>query len=350
MTDQTPIPRDDANEAQPRKKTPPRAQPSLLERASARFGFDGFASPKLPDMPVPKKRRVPASPVPASAKTPAPPAAERLETDAEAKSDADRNERAPLGPPLVFTGQPQPLDRDLLRENGMIVPDGTVSALLEEFRIVKRELFAKATMLRGSDDARLRNKANRVLISSPLPGEGKTYCATNLALAIAAEKESEVLLVDADFAKPSVLSTLGLEGGPGLMDALVDRTLKVADCVIPTDLPGLNVLPAGRSTGSDTEYLTTRHARETIESLGRGAAQRIVIFDSPPALAASPAAELAKLVGQTMVVCRADTTGRSALEDTVSLLSGCKDIELLLNAVQFSPSGRRFGSYYGYEV
>ena len=232
----------------------------------------------------------------------------------------------------------------------MIVPDGSVSALLEEFRIVKRELFAKSTMLRGSDDPRLRNKANRVLISSPLPGEGKTYCATNLALAIAAEKESEVLLVDADFAKPSVLSTLGLEGGPGLMDALVDRDMNIADCVIPTDLPGLNVLPAGRSTGSDTEYLTTRHARETIESLGRGAAQRIVIFDSPPALAASPAAELAKLVGQTLVVCRADTTGRSALEDTVSLLSGCKDIELLLNAVQFSPSGRRFGSYYGYEV
>ena len=196
----------------------------------------------------------------------------------------------------------------------------------------------------------MRNKANRVLISSPLPGEGKTYCAANLALAIAAEKESEVLLVDADFAKPSILSTLGLESDRGLMDALVDRDIKVEDCVIPTDLPGLFVLPAGQSTGSDTEYLTTRHARETIESLGRGARQRIVIFDSPPALAASPAAELAKLVGQTLVVCRADTTGRSALEDTVSLLSGCKAIELLLNAVQFSPSGRRFGSYYGYEV
>ena len=52
-------------------------------------------------------------------------------------------------------------------------------------------------------------------ICSPHPGEGKTYCAVNLALSIAAEKESEVLLVDADFAKPSVLSTLGLPGGPG---------------------------------------------------------------------------------------------------------------------------------------
>ncbi|PIW55132.1 MAG: capsular biosynthesis protein [Sphingomonadales bacterium CG12_big_fil_rev_8_21_14_0_65_65_10] len=339
MNDQTPIRQGEARDEKPRDK----AQPSLLERASARFGFDGFASPKLPDIPVPDKRRAPARPAAA-------PAASASDEAPATKDDAPRNERAPIGPPLVFSGKPQALDRDLLHETGMIVPDGSVSALLEEFRIVKRELFAKSTMLRGSDDPRLRNKANRVLISSPLPGEGKTYCATNLALAIAAEKESEVLLVDADFAKPSVLSTLGLEGGPGLMDALVDRDMNIADCVIPTDVPGLNVLPAGRSTGSDTEYLTTRHARETIESLGRGAAQRIVIFDSPPALAASPAAELAKLVGQTLVVCRADTTGRSALEDTVSLLSGCKDIELLLNAVQFSPSGRRFGSYYGYEV
>ncbi|MCB2085689.1 MAG: capsular biosynthesis protein, partial [Sphingomonadaceae bacterium] len=74
----------------------------------------------------------------------------------------------------------------------------------------------------------------------------------------------------------------------------------------------------------------------------------IVIFDSPPALAASPAAELAKHVGQTVLVARADSTGQSALEDAVRLLSGCSDIKLLLNATQFSPSGRNFGSYYGY--
>ena len=73
-----------------------------------------------------------------------------------------------------------------------------------------------------------------------------------------------------------------------------------------------------------------------------------MIFDSPPALAASPAAELAKHVGQALVVCRADQTGQSALEDALSLLSACPDIKLLLNAANFSPSGRRFGAYYGY--
>ena len=187
-----------------------------------------------------------------------------------------------------------------------------------------------------------------MLVCSPLPGEGKTFCATNLALAIAAEKDSEVLLVDADFAKPSVLSTLGLTGRRGLMDALADPSIKVEDCVIATDVPGLFVLPAGNQTNSDSEYLASSRTAEVLDRLTRGAPNRMVIFDSPPALAATPAAELAKYVGQALVVARADMTGQTALEDALSLLATCPDIKLLLNAAHFSPSGRRFGSYYGY--
>ena len=85
-----------------------------------------------------------------------------------------------------------------------------------------------------------------------------------------------------------------------------------------------------------------------LDRLTQGAPRRLVIFDSPPALAASPAAELASHVGQSLVICRADQTGQSALEDALSLLSGCPDIKLLLNSANFSPSGRRFGAYYGY--
>jgi Mrp family chromosome partitioning ATPase len=190
--------------------------------------------------------------------------------------------------------------------------------------------------------------AQRVLVCSPLPGEGKTFCSVNLALAMAAEKDSEVLLVDADFAKPSVLSTLGLPGGRGLMDALADPLADVADFVIGTDVPGLWVLPAGEATATDSEYLSSARTADVLDRLTAGAPHRMVIFDSPPALAASPAAELAKYVGQALVIARADRTGQGALEDAVSLLSACPNIQLLLNAITFSPSGRRFGTYYGY--
>ena len=249
--------------------------------------------------------------------------------------------------PAEFGTMRHPVDRQHLRDQGMIVPEGSVTGQLEEFRIVKRHVLLQAAELRAQDGA--SDKAQRILICSPLPGEGKTYCAVNLALSIAAEKESEVLLVDADFAKPSVLSALGLPGGPGLMDALADPALDVADLVIGTDIPGLWVLPAGNATNSDSEYLSSSRTAAVLARLTEGAPHRIVIFDSPPALAASPAAELAKYVGQALVIARADRTGQGALEDAVSLLSACTNIQLLLNAANFSPSGRRFGSYYGYK-
>jgi Mrp family chromosome partitioning ATPase len=249
---------------------------------------------------------------------------------------------------VEFRAPVQPISRERLAEHGLIVPDDGATALLEEFRIVKRQVLLAARDARASGRGEL---AQRVLVSSPLPGEGKTFCAVNLALAIAAEKDTEVVLVDADFAKPSIPALLGLDGGQGLMDALADPRLPIERCVIPTDVSGLFVLPAGNRSSSDSEYLASAGTREVFGRLTAGAPNRLVIFDSPPALAASPASELARHVGQALVVCRADHTGQTALEDALSLLSACGDIKLLLNAARFSPSGRRFGSYgYGGEA
>ncbi len=322
---------------------------SLIERVASQFDLGAMAPPPVPAMlpparakPAPAAALEPVQPLPARVAEPA--RAEPVIAPTEGTSPASRV-TACAEPAIAFTGPFAAIDRDRLAEQGMIVPEGSVTALLEEFRIVKRQLLLTAAELRGQG---VGAKAQRILICSPHPGEGKTYTAINLALSIAAEKDSEVLLVDADFAKPSVLTTLGLPGGRGLMDALSDPSIAVEDCVIRTDLPGLFVLPAGNATTSDSEYLSSARAGAVLDRLTAGAPQRIVIFDSPPALAASPAAELAQYVGQAVVVARADRTGQSALEDAVSLLSGCDNIQLLLNAVQFSPTGRRFGSYYGY--
>src|SRR5690606_28478044 len=124
--------------------------------------------------------------------------------------------------------------------------------------------------------------------------------------------------------------------------------IRMEDCVIATDIPGLFVLPAGHQTNADSEYLSSERTVEVLARLMQGAPERMVVFDSPPALAASPAADLAHHVGQALVVTRADKTGQSALEDALTLLSNCPDIKLLLNDAHFSPSGRRFGAYYGY--
>ena len=351
------------------------AKPSLIERVVRNYDLVKLAPAPIPEdliPPVSKRRRyrraheeieeaeiVPVAEAPTAPPAPAPvsatgplPAVETPEVVSPeviapppAAAAASEDLPVPAVEAVVFTGERHPVSRQHLRDQGLIVPEGSVTALLEEFRIIKRQLLFNAIQLgqQGMGAA-----SQRVLICSPHPGEGKSFTAVNLALAIAAEKESEVLLVDADFAKPSVLSMLGLPGGPGLMDALADPEMDVADCVIGTDISGLWVLPAGNATNSDSEFIASSRTRTVLDRLVQGSPNRFVIFDSPPALAASPAAELAKYVGQAVVVARADKTGQGALEDAISLLSACPNIQLLLNAVHFSPSGRRFGSYYGY--
>ncbi len=240
---------------------------------------------------------------------------------------------------------PRPIDRKNLRKQGFVNPDAGASALREEFRIVKRQVLATAQ----ADGSPL---SRRVLICSPHTGEGKTFCAVNLALSMASERDIEVVLIDADFAKPSIMSTFGLgnakEAKRGFMNALKDDSIRPEELVVATDVEGLFLMPAGERTGSDAEYLASDRTAKVLDRLTRGAKNRILIFDSPPALAASPAAELAKHVGQSLLVARADATARAALEDAVDLLSACPDIRLILNDATFSPSGRKFGSYYGY--
>lgn len=320
---------------------------SLLERASGAFGLDSFAAPAVPkglaERPMKRAKKVERKAEAAPAAAPAVPQAveaapvhEQLPVPVAAAPVPAVIEAAPLAP--KFEGQKHKIDRQHLRDQGLIDPDGHVSELLEEFRIVKRQLLT-AVKERGTAMSR------RILICSPHPDEGKTFCAVNLAIAMAAERDMEVLLVDADVAKPSVLSTLGLPKGPGFMGALSNPDVPVEDLVLGTDIANLWVLPAGSTTKGDAEYLASGATAEVLDRLTVGVPNRIVIFDTPPALAAAPAAELAKHVGQVVLVARADQTGRSALEDACQLLSSCDDIKLLLNAANFSPSGRRFGTY-----
>jgi Mrp family chromosome partitioning ATPase len=318
---------------------------SLFERVEGALGLDGFRVAPVPDELAPPANRRPAK------RPPQPPVADAAPVHLPVADLADSAPVAssPAAPEPVteerveFSSDKQAIDRARLQRQGLIVPDGPVSSLLEEFRILKRQVLLAVREARAAGRGAV---AQRVLVCSPLPGEGKTFCAVNLALAMAAERDSEVVLVDADFAKPSIPALLGLSAGKGLMDALSDPQVNVEDCVIATDVAGLYVLPAGTATASDSEYLATARTSDVLDRLTRGASNRTVIFDSPPALAASPAAELANHVGQALVICRADRTGQSALEDALSLLSACPDLKLVLNSAHFSPSGRRFGAYY----
>ena len=309
---------------------------SLLERASGAFG----PAPA----PAPAPEATPA-PVPAPAPAPVEVSVEPAREEASLPVPAQPSAPPPAvidaaANPIPLAGERVEVDFASLRKAGFIDPEGQASALAEEFRIVKRQIL-DAIRLAGTAAAR------RILITSPHENEGKTFCAVNLALSLAAERDLEVVLIDADLANPSVKQVFGLPEHTGLMDVLADENARVENHVLQTDIDGLWLLPPGRQSSHASEALSSRGTAQMFERLTAQAPNRIVLIDSPPALAASPAAEIAKHVGQTILVARADRTGKTALEDAAQLLSACPDIKLVLNGANFSPSGRRFGSYYG---
>lgn len=250
---------------------------------------------------------------------------------------------APL--PAAAAALPQAaIDRARLEAAGLIVPDAPVTPLAEEVRLAKRQLLHNAGALAATRGARSR----AVLVTSPQPNEGKTFCALNLALSLSAERDASVVLIDADVAKPDVFTRLGLSEGPGLLDALADPAAAIEAMITPTDLPRLALLAAGTRSNADTELLASRRLGELLDTLLAADPRRLVLLDSPPVLAASAAAALAAHVGQVVLVARADRTGEGELREAVALLDGCDSISLILNAISYAAGPRRFG-YYGSE-
>jgi protein-tyrosine kinase len=247
----------------------------------------------------------------------------------------------------AFQGQRRKahIDLGLLQDKGFILPGAPPSALSEEFRLIKRQLMLAAV---GGRNTAPIERGRAILMCSSQPNEGKTFCSVNLALSLANERDIEVILVDADVAKPEILSTLGMEGSAGLMDALADPSINVENLLVETSLPKLLVLPAGRQDNSDTELLAAARTQTVIDGMLAANPARIIIFDTAPVLAASPASVLAHLVGQIVMVVRADRTGETELRDAIAMLDGPAQLQLLLNGVSYAGTTQKFGSYYGY--
>jgi protein-tyrosine kinase len=244
----------------------------------------------------------------------------------------------------VISTETVAVDRVALADAGFILPDQRPGPLAEEFRIVKRQLLLRAA---GEGGAPITN-GRMILVCSANPDEGKTFCSVNLALSMSRETDLDIVLVDSDLNNPEIAKLMGIEDGPGLIDALSDPSIDIESCVKRTDIPNLSILRAGRRTDDATELLASQRSSDMIEGLLSHSPTRIVIFDSPPALSASPASVLAMLAGQTVMVVKADTTSEAELREALGLLDGCDHIQLLLNGVTFTPNGKRFSSYYGY--
>lgn len=234
------------------------------------------------------------------------------------------------------------LPEEKLKAAGMLTPASRANATGHEFRILKAPILEKAFAPR---DQQVRN-ARRVVVTSAVAGEGKTFCAINLAISIAVAGNRSVLLVDADVAQPSIAEQLGLEPGAGLIDLLTRREHDHRKLILQTDLPGLAVLPAGRPEAHAGEYLATSEMASLLDRLSAELPQYLFVIDTPPLLAVTETRALVQQAGQTLVVVAAGVTTRSLLDAALAALAGASDISLVLNKLPEGSS--EFDAYYDY--
>jgi protein-tyrosine kinase len=244
--------------------------------------------------------------------------------------------------PTSRTARTFKVDRDRLRRQSMLTPDGERTPVAESFRRIKRQILANVASPKFSTPS-----ANLVLVTSALTGEGKSYCAINLAISIALEMDRTVLLVDADVAKPSIPQALGLKVERGLMDVLLDRRIDLGEVLWKADIGKLTIMPVGTAHMHATELLASGAMRALLHEIAVRYHDRVVIFDSPPLLAASEASVLASQVGQIVVVVEAGRTSEAALKDALSRVDSSKVTGLLLNKGEISGLGHGYG-YGGY--
>jgi protein-tyrosine kinase len=184
-------------------------------------------------------------------------------------------------------------------------------------------------------------------VSSALPGDGKTFTTINLALSLAREHDVSVLLVDADLPKGHISRALGLQNEQGLVDSLLDPTRDVESFIIGTDVPGLDILPAGRPAAGATELIASARMAEVARRLSTRNPRRLALFDTPPLLVSSEARALAQLPAQVILVARAGRTPRQALLDVIAQVDKKKLHSLVLNDAYVRGEDSYYG-YYGY--
>lgn len=246
------------------------------------------------------------------------------------------------GAALSQAGRSLVIDQEALRAAGMLPPKHQERQIAGQYRHIKRPLLA-AAMGRGRDAV---PRGRLIMTASSVPGEGKTFTAINLAFSMALEKDLQVVLIDADVAKPQISRIFCASAEKGLIDVLSDESLGMEEVILPTNVPNLYLLPAGAPREGTTELLASSRMREVTDELLRDKPNLILLFDSPPLLLTTEAAALADIVGQIVFVVHAGRTEQRIILDALSRLPETSSPCVVLN--QSTLKGAGSYNYYGY--
>jgi exopolysaccharide/PEP-CTERM locus tyrosine autokinase len=243
----------------------------------------------------------------------------------------------------VTTEAGRVLVKDRLRSMNMLIQGSMLGPqFADEYRRIKRPILSNAFGKSSS----LVEKGNLILVTSSIPGEGKTHTAINLALSIAQERDHTVLLVDCDVTRYSTSRMLGIADRPGMVDVLVNDSITLGDTLLRTDVPQLCLLSAGKQDDYVTELLASQSMSDLVTEIGERYDDRVIIFDGPPLLPTPQTQVLTGLVGQVVFVIEAGKTPQALVEEALEMIPEEQATGLVMNKSE-GISGRS-SYYYGY--
>jgi protein-tyrosine kinase len=231
------------------------------------------------------------------------------------------------------------IDTNALRAGGYLPEKEKDRQFADEYRRIKSTLIEKAL----SDD-KSAGEPRVIMVASAVPGDGKTFTSINLAFSMALERDMSVLLIDSDVTKQHITEIFGLRGQKGLLDALTDESLDPETLIVPTNVRGFSILPAGKRVEGTAELLNSNRMRKNLASLCARNARRILLLDSPPLLITSEGRALAKIAGQVVLVVRAGETPRHAVQAAIGMFDERQAGGLILNQGKVGLTD----GYYGY--
>lgn len=211
------------------------------------------------------------------------------------------------------------LDPAIMKANRCIALDSQAPEL-DAYRVLRTQILQKTRESGG----------NTIMITSAVPGEGKTVTAINLSITLAREFQQTVLLMDCDLRNQTVHKYMGYESTGGVIDYLLnDRPM--SELIAWPGVEKLTVVSGGRNMTESSELLGSQRMKELVEDLRTRYPSRYVIFDMPAILDGADALAFAPLVDHVVLAVREGSTSIQDVKRSVSLLPPGKLLGLVMN-------------------
>jgi len=226
--------------------------------------------------------------------------------------------------PSYVRSLPVQLNPNLITKNRCVGFFSNIQAM-EPYRVLRTQILQR-TFDKGG---------NTLMVTSPLPGEGKSLTAINLAFAMAKEFKQTALLVDCDLRQQSIHKILGIASEKGLADYLLDNC-PVEEIIIWPGVEKMTLISGGKTIGRSSELLGAPRMKELVAEMKTRYPDRYVIFDVPPVLSVADALAFAPLVDYVVVVVQAGKTPLPDVKKALELLPQEKILGFVLNRQESS--------------